>query len=245
LAPLANLNSLTYLSLNQTSVSDLVPLANLNSLTYLSLNQTSVSDLAPLVKITNLYSLYFCQNNSIELSVLTSLSSLKRLYLYETSVEDQALIQFQGYLPELFICFHLPDSDIITKIESGQKTIAILHSAEAQESKKISFQATLSEAYGELASFFLLAQQFDQALATIQKALVKLRSPSYYVHARHVLGLLFTNQEKEAKDLVLKFKGQRIENRDTFDQIVLRYIEELEKNEINHPYFKEIKRLLS
>ncbi len=88
LAPLAGLNQLNYLFLQNIQVSDLAPLAGLNQLNYLDLNNTQVSDLSPLAALKQLKTLNLNNIQVSDLNPLAGLTQLNSLNLNNIQVSD-------------------------------------------------------------------------------------------------------------------------------------------------------------
>ncbi|MDE2808908.1 MAG: leucine-rich repeat domain-containing protein, partial [Gemmatimonadota bacterium] len=88
LTPLAGLTNLTGLRLDSNSISDLTPLADLTSLTWLSLSNNSISDLTPLAGLTNLTGLRLDSNSILDLTPLAGLANLTELRLENNNISD-------------------------------------------------------------------------------------------------------------------------------------------------------------
>ncbi|XPF93909.1 leucine-rich repeat domain-containing protein [Colwellia sp. RE-S-Sl-9] len=125
LTPLANLTSLTNLTINdgskmlayaryirsgspQGNVSDLSPLAGLINLKVLNLINNQISDLTPLVGLTNLVHLGLSQNEISDLTPLTELTNLSLLWLASNSISDFSVLADLDSLEILY----LPDNQI-------------------------------------------------------------------------------------------------------------------------------------
>ncbi|HAF58366.1 MAG TPA: hypothetical protein DCL00_02135, partial [Opitutae bacterium] len=96
LSPLAKLKNLQVLSLygipkskNVSSrISDLKPLAGLNNLWSLALDEHSISDLSPISSLSNLRTLYITNNEVSDVSDLSVLTGLKTLFLSYNDISD-------------------------------------------------------------------------------------------------------------------------------------------------------------
>jgi Leucine-rich repeat (LRR) protein len=90
LANLANLPLLDKLSLHDNQISDLLPLKRLTSLKRLLLNYNMISDLSPLSGLTQLWHLDLSNNQITDLSPLENLKGLIWIYLDDNQITDLA-----------------------------------------------------------------------------------------------------------------------------------------------------------
>jgi len=88
ISPLANLTSLTSLSLSDNQISDISPLANLTSLTELELGANQISDISPLAGLASLTELELGANQISDISPLANLTSLTSLNLWYNQISD-------------------------------------------------------------------------------------------------------------------------------------------------------------
>jgi len=96
LKPLSNLTKLQVLSLygvpykrdKLEKIKDLGPLAELQNLWSLALDEHQISDLSPLANLTNLKDLYLTNNEISNVDKLARLSSLKSLFLSNNRISD-------------------------------------------------------------------------------------------------------------------------------------------------------------
>ena len=88
ISPLAELNNLTLLDLDNNSISDISPLAELNNLEGLFLVGNSISDISPLTGLTNLEWLWLDTNSISDISPLAGLTKLVDLRLGNNSIMD-------------------------------------------------------------------------------------------------------------------------------------------------------------
>lgn len=84
--------TLQYLSLTDCGISSIAPLANLQNLVTLNLNNNSIRDLSPLSSMQRLEELYMQYNAVDNISVISSLPSLKILDLSYNSLSSVATI---------------------------------------------------------------------------------------------------------------------------------------------------------
>ncbi|WP_299294486.1 leucine-rich repeat domain-containing protein [uncultured Tateyamaria sp.] len=85
---IAMLDSVTYIELDDTQITDLSPLESLQGLTRLDLISTPVTDIALLARLANLTELNLDNTNVTDITSLAGLANLTRLYLGYTPVTD-------------------------------------------------------------------------------------------------------------------------------------------------------------
>ena len=88
ISPLAGLNKLTVLDLDNNSISDISPLAGLTNLEQLFLVGNSISDISPLANLTNLEWLWLAFNSISDISPLAGLTKLVDLRLGNNPISD-------------------------------------------------------------------------------------------------------------------------------------------------------------
>ena len=84
----SDLEQLTYLNSESSSITDLTGLENCSNLTNVYLNSTQISDISPLAGLTNLQLLYLGFNQISDISSLAGLTNLQLLYLGSTQISD-------------------------------------------------------------------------------------------------------------------------------------------------------------
>lgn len=87
LAPLADLSSLSELTIAYTNVATLVPIRDLR-LRFLHIRGTEVSDLEPLAGMTTLEELYISETRISDVNVLATLPKLEYLFATHTRLRD-------------------------------------------------------------------------------------------------------------------------------------------------------------
>ena len=80
--------TLTWLNLEDNTISDISPVTGLTNLTYLSLGENNISDISPVTGLTNLTRLYLSWNTISDISPVTGLTNLTRLYLSWNNISD-------------------------------------------------------------------------------------------------------------------------------------------------------------
>ena len=101
---LEGLTNLTELGLWNNSISDISPLAGLINLTELSLYGNSISDISTIVGLTNLTELLDLGNNSIsDISAIEGLNNLTILWLDNNLISDTSAIEGLTNLTELYL----------------------------------------------------------------------------------------------------------------------------------------------
>jgi len=84
----SDLEQLTYLNSESSSITDLTGLENCSNLTNVYLNSTQISDISPLAGLTNLQLLYLGFNQISDISSLAGLTNLQRLVLASNQISD-------------------------------------------------------------------------------------------------------------------------------------------------------------
>ena len=88
LAPIANLQSLTYLDVAACSISDITSLSNLVKLTGLNVRFNQIVDISPVKNLTNLVTLRLEGNRITDVTPLANLTQLTELYLSDNHILD-------------------------------------------------------------------------------------------------------------------------------------------------------------
>ncbi len=101
--PLAALTNLQWLDLTVTGVSDVGPLAALTNLRRLDLDGTGVSDVGPLAALTKLQRLFLDGTGVSDVGPLAALTNLQELSLRDTGVSDVGPLAALTKLQRLFI----------------------------------------------------------------------------------------------------------------------------------------------
>ncbi|MDE0044136.1 MAG: leucine-rich repeat domain-containing protein, partial [Candidatus Poribacteria bacterium] len=86
LAPIANLQSLTYLDIAACSISDITSLSNLTSLRALNARFNRIVDVSPVANLTNLVTLRLEGNRIADVTPLENLTQLTELYLSDNDI---------------------------------------------------------------------------------------------------------------------------------------------------------------
>ncbi|WP_299145240.1 leucine-rich repeat domain-containing protein [uncultured Tateyamaria sp.] len=100
---IATLDSVTYIELDDTQITDLSPLESLQGLTRLDLIGTPVTDIAPLARLANLTELNLDNTNVTDITPLAWLENLTRLDLDNTQVTDIAPLAGLAKLTALYL----------------------------------------------------------------------------------------------------------------------------------------------
>ena len=108
LGPLANLTSLTHLTLGQGQlrggqIEDVTPLGNLTNIEYLKLYRNKISDIRPLGRLTNLDLLNLTNNQISDLEPLASLANLRWLGMEDNKISDVGVLGKLTNLSAIFL----------------------------------------------------------------------------------------------------------------------------------------------
>ena len=88
LAPIANLERLTYLDIAACSISGITSLSNLISLTALNARFNRIVEISPVANLTNLATLRLEGNRIVDVTPLANLTQLTELYLSDNHIPD-------------------------------------------------------------------------------------------------------------------------------------------------------------
>jgi len=131
ISPLANLTSLTSLSLSDNQISDISPLANLTGLTELELGANQISDISLLANLTSLIELGLEATEISDISPLASLTDLTSLNLWGSQVSDISPLAGLASLTQLDLganqisdVFPLANLTSLTSLDLGQNQIS-------------------------------------------------------------------------------------------------------------------------
>ncbi len=118
---MAGLNHLTWLDLDNNSISDILPLAGLNQLTWLNLDNNSITDISPLAGLNHLTQLNLWGNSISDISPLAGLNHLTELLLNRNSITDISPLAGLNQLTTLWLGGN-SISDISPLVELNQLT---------------------------------------------------------------------------------------------------------------------------
>lgn len=96
--PLAFFPALTGLSLYDNQISNIYPLANLGQLQFLNLTKNRVADLGGLRNLQQLKKIYLNENNIVETEPISRLPQLERLILFKNNITNPSVL---GSLPQI------------------------------------------------------------------------------------------------------------------------------------------------
>ena len=113
ISALSGLTRLTSLTLNDNSITDIGALSGLTSLTRLHLSRNSITDFDPLSGLTNLTSLHLHENSTSDISAVSGLTNLTHLYVDKNSISDISAVSGLTSLQVLSI-----DNNSITDISA-------------------------------------------------------------------------------------------------------------------------------
>ena len=88
LAPIANLQSLTYLDIAACSISHITSLSNLVNLTGLNVRFNRIVEISPVTNLTNLVTLRLEGNRIVDVTPLANLTQLTELYLSDNHIAN-------------------------------------------------------------------------------------------------------------------------------------------------------------
>ena len=88
LAPIANLQSLTYLDIAACSISHITSLSNLVNLTGLNVRFNRIVEISPVTNLTNLVTLRLKGNRIVDVTPLANLTQLTELYLSDNHIAN-------------------------------------------------------------------------------------------------------------------------------------------------------------
>lgn len=97
-------------------------------------------------------------------------------------------------------------------------------------------------AYSRLSWYSLFNNQYEEAIKSAKRGL-ELKPEKIWIFGNLAHGYLLSNQFEKAKEIYLKYKGKKIEEK-LWEDAVMEDFEELKKAGITHPKMKAIEKLL-
>jgi tetratricopeptide (TPR) repeat protein len=97
---------------------------------------------------------------------------------------------------------------------------------------------------GVVSWYLLFTREFDKALAASERGL-KFKPDRLWIASNKAYALMFLDRTNEARAVHLEHKGKQLGREETWDEVVLKDFDELEKRGLKHPQMAEVRRLLA
>ena len=130
------------------------------------------------------------------------------------------------------------------KVHLQTQLIELVEQVYAQDTTNQDLKSYLAQYYGSLSWYQLFTQDFPAVESAARKGL-SLNPTQLWINTNLAHSLLFQGRFEEARNIYLQFKGRAYDEENSWEEIFLQDLNELEAEGITHPDVKKIRKLLN